>query len=64
MVENHDFNETVDHLARRAGIGSSYPNPPDWTGRSGGGDDGRVDLFLRTIPSGRNIASTFARHAK
>ena len=45
MVENHDFNETVDHLARRAGIGSSYPNPPDWTGRSGGGDDGRKDLF-------------------
>ena len=44
-VENHDFNETVDHLARRAGIVSSYPNPPDWTGRSGGGDDGRKDLF-------------------
>ena len=45
MVENHDFNETVDHLARRAGIVSSYPNPPDWTGRSGGGDDGSKDLF-------------------
>ena len=27
-LENHDFNETVDHLARRAGIVSSYPNPP------------------------------------
>ena len=29
----------------RTGIESSYPNPPDWAGRSGGGDDGRKDLF-------------------
>jgi len=46
MVENVDFNENVERLAKRAGVGSSYPNPPDWTGSSGSGEDGRKDLFF------------------
>ncbi|MCH1512895.1 MAG: DNA primase [Acidimicrobiales bacterium] len=46
MVENVDFNENVERLAKRAGVGSSYPNPPDWTGSSSSGEDGRKDLFF------------------
>jgi len=45
LIENVEFNEAVDHLTRRAGIASSYPNPPDWVGGRDSGDDRRKDLF-------------------
>jgi DNA primase catalytic core len=46
LVENVEFNENVEFLAKRAGIVSSYPNPPDWIGGSSSGKDGRNDLFF------------------